>query len=710
MPPHRGHILHTNHRTGVPLMMVWVDCEAANEQGIGGPGEQRLTFGWACLQVYENTYSLKPKYEPEWFRFTTPEQFWGWLTSKCVVGKRVWVMAHNWNYDAGILDTSNQLPAMGWELKQYINGKPPLIVKWVKSSGVSTDHRPYLKKDGTISIRGYEDKFSFQMIDTLNYFTGSAANLGEAVGLAKLPMPQPGDPQSEWDTYCKRDVGVIREAFLKLREFVRENDLGTMQPTLASQAMAAYRHRFMPTQILIHDHPDALDLEREAYHGGRTEAFWHGPIDEHLYKLDINSMYPAIMHDALLPCWFEKYFPTFDALGWEKSLVDRSIVARVKIKTDEPVYGARRENKLIFPVGSFETVLTTPEIHYAIEHGHLVDVLEFAVYRRANLFKAFVDYFYEKRQEYKEAGNQAFQYMCKILMNTLYGKWGQSGHRWEDTKEYQWEGFESGLTQNDDGKIIHLRNRLGQTQILSHEGETMNSFPLIAAEITALARLQLWELVKEAGEDHVYYTDTDSLVVDASGYNNLANRIHPTRLGALKLEEESTSSEFLAPKHYTFNAKTVLKGVRRNAVQVANIGDATKLLERLESLETLLWEATESLAGLRSGGDTPPHFGSSERTEWEVQHRGRKSKGQQTKEAQARVAQLRGELRAAKLEYKDAVNPRYQQEVFRSWDYNLSIGVDGHIIVSPIIKSITGANTKRIVCGVGFTKPLVLAE
>lgn len=702
--PKRGHVLKPNAGSRVPLRMIWVDCEAANEHGVGGPGQQRLTFGWANYQSYSHAESPTPEHD-EWCRFTTPESFWNWVDSKSEPGNTTWVLAHNWNYDAGILNTSKILPALGWELGKYINGKPPLIVRWRKGSGVVSDEREGRTKDRAAGLL---------MVDTLNYFAGTAASLGASVGLAKLPMPKPEASREEWDTYCKRDVEVIRAAFLALRALVRCADLGTMQPTLASQALTAYRHRYMPTQILIHDHQKALELEREAYHGGRTEAFWRGRVTEHLYKLDVNSMYPAIMQGAELPHWFEHYYEG----GWEVhheawllALEEKSIVARCKIDTDQPCYGLVRDGKLIFPVGQFETTLCTPEIKYALAHGHLKWVGEFAVYRKAVLFRDFVDYFHAKRQEYRAAGNLAFTYMCKILMNSLYGKFGQSGRRWEDTNQHYWPYQEAGFSVDAKGNNIQLRQRMGQTQILAREAESSNSFPLIAAEITALARLQVWELITTAGEQNVFYTDTDSLVVNGDGYNNLAHLIDPIQLGRLKLEAEADDAEFLAPKHYNFDGKWTIKGVKANAVLVLSDNDVAELQATRDSLAADLAEALEVRESLtHTGGAMAPHFGTLERADWEAAHQGKVGMESRRVTARARVSTLRGALKESDLRLKEAVNPRYKQVVFRSWDFNLSRGIDGEITVTPIIKSVSGINTKRVVTGPGWTQPICLNE
>ena len=527
--------------------MIWVDTEALNEHGKPEAGTQRLWFGVGHYERYHTALVTVASVSHS-ITFNTAGAFWDWVEALAEPKARIWIMAHNWNYDAAILDTSKALPSRGWTLGKYINGKPPLIVTW--------------RKDGC----------TLQMVDTLNYFTSSLASLGDSLGVPKLGFPDSQSNQQTWEAYCKQDVSIIQQAFLGFREFVREHDLGVMQPTLASQALTAYRHRFMPCQILIHTKEEALELERESYHGGRTEAFWYGPHYGKLFKLDINSMYPSIMRDNDLSARYVGYFPSYKRHLWRAAEHDYNRVAECWLSTETPVYGIVRDHRLIFPVGQFKATLAEPELRYALEHDHVKKIGRWAIYERENLFKEFVDYFYKVRQEYQKVGNDAFSFMAKILMNSLYGKFGQAGRIWVETDEYIWTEEQEGVHQIDaETPSIRLRTRLGRTQMLLTESESHNSSPVIAAEITSHARLLLWNLIEQAGRENVVYVDTDSLVVTEAGRNALSNRLNATVLGALKLEGESTYSAFWAPKDYSFGGVRRTKGIRATAEEVTPV-------------------------------------------------------------------------------------------------------------------------------------------
>lgn len=538
------HFLPSNHNTELPSRMIWVDTEAHRGNIVDGNEHQSLWFGCAIYRRYggKNRDEVVAR---DHLEFTTALEFWTWASEKAAAKTKVWVMAHNWNYDAAILNTSELLPALGWECKSYINGRPPLIVSWKK------------------------DQCSMVMVDTLNYFSASLADIGSSLGIEKLEMPSSVTSLDEWKAYCWRDVEVLMHAFLGLRSFIRDEDLGCMQKTLASQSMNAYRHRFMQTKILVHKDKVILLLERNSYRGGRSEAFWYGPTDEHLYKVDINSMYPYIMANHSFSNSLVAYFPSGGHRYWDHISDNQNRVATCLVNTPEPYYGVRHNGRLIFPTGEFFAVLTEPEIRYAERCKHLREVGDWAVYDTAPLFGDFVDFFYKKRQEYRAEGNEVYSFMCKIILNSLYGKFGQTGKVWKQTALYHWESPEAGIfIDAESGEEIYLRNRLGLTEMMCKEEEARDSCPIIASEVTAYARDYLWELILIAGIENVRYVDTDSLILTASGYNNLSHKMDSGLLGALKLEGESDYSEFWTPKDYVFGDEIHIKGIRRTAEKI----------------------------------------------------------------------------------------------------------------------------------------------
>lgn len=538
------HWLETNSRVELPQHLIFVDTETRAHHVVDKTEFHTLWFGWAMhVRLRAGTGTKEPK--ETWFRFEDAGSFWAWVSDLELPRTRLWILAHNWNFDAGILNVSKYLAEPEYVLTKYINAKPPFILS-------------FRCGDRTVLL-----------VDTLNYFQGSLESIGEAIGISKLAMPELSGTVQEWDTYCRRDVRVMSTAFQGFRRLVETESLGNFQTTLASQAFAAYRHRYMPHKILIHDNESVSKAERESYYGGRSECFRLGNIREKLYYLDVNSLYPTVMSKHEYPVKYERqlYRPSVTELT--NQMRTYAVVARVTIEATEPCYPVRHDGRLVFPVGTIEGYYTSPEIQLAIDRGELVSVRWAALYERANIFSDYVREMFALRQRYPKDVNPTFNYCIKTLMNALYGKFGQNGNQWDEVKD-EYEFFTGTLLfmDPDTNKVRKLRRRLGVVQEFMRRGESRNSFPAIAAHVTAYGRAYMLELFQKVGWDNVYYTDTDSLITNEEGYQILKGLIHPTELGRLALENTSVDTTIWAPKDYRFGDVVRHKGVRKNATRV----------------------------------------------------------------------------------------------------------------------------------------------
>ncbi|KKK56003.1 hypothetical protein LCGC14_3068880, partial [marine sediment metagenome] len=215
------------------------------------------------------------------------------------------------------------------------------------------------------------------------------------------------------------------------------------------------------------------------------------------------------------------------------------------------------------------TTLSTPELKYALEQGEIEDVEWMAGYDKAKIFESYVDTMYALRRGYQKEKNDAFQFMCKIMLNSLYGKFGQRGGHWEEIRDARDDDPLAWLEQDvEDGPVTKFRTRLGKVQRRNRDIEGGDSSPAIAAHVTAYARMYMWRLFAQAGHENVYYTDTDSIIVSRRGFQNLKSTIDDARLGALKIVERASACTIWGPKDYAFGREQRHKGIRRNATQL----------------------------------------------------------------------------------------------------------------------------------------------
>lgn len=556
----KQHILRSTARTELPSSMIFVDTETRGVEIAPGTMKHTLWFGWACYVRVQKVKGVEQISE-KWLRFETATAFWDWVEGTIRARTRTWIFAHNWNFDAAILWVATIPLERGWVCQKYINNKPPVI----------------------ISLR--RDPSTLFLIDTLNYFPMALEVLGKNIGYKKLKMPAPDATRQQWDAYAHRDVDVMKTAVLKLREFVRDNHLGTFKATLAGQAFMAYRHKYMTAPIMIHDRERVAELEREGYFGGRVECFRYGKVKGPMYLLDVNSLYPSVMAAEQYPHVLIKDTRGGTVGDLRTAMKTHGVIATVTIQTTEPIYPQYDGLRLNFPTGTFNTTLTTPSIKIALSRGDVIAVHHTAEYLMTTLFKAYVTDLYRARLAFRAENNDAFDLVTKLLLNSLYGKFGQRLGKWEETEHIVppdvLEWTERDITTDI---IYNYRVRMGVVQREMDRGEAYDSFPAIAAHVTDYGRLELWRLITLAGRDNVYYGDTDSLVVNATGYKALRPEIDAKRLGALKLEGKFKTGEFWAPKHYRLGNRVRIKGIRKNA---RKLGDNLYEQERFVSWDWL---------------------------------------------------------------------------------------------------------------------------
>lgn len=455
------------------------------------------------------------------------------------------------------------------------------------------------------------DKCKIYFIDTLNYWRLPLAKIGKSVGLEKLEMPGEVKNSKAFVEYCKNDVMILKKAVTQLIAFLIENDLGSFGFSTPSIAMHTFKHSFLkPNTLFIHDNKRALKLERECYYGGYVGNFYVGKVKSKVYYLDVNSLYPFVMQNPVPTKLLQvKTAPRISEL--RRCIKSLGMVAQVEIKSIKESFPKRLDGKLCMVRGHYMTTLCGPELIRAIEKDCIVDCPIVALYEMKCLFKEYVQYFYNLRQKFKASGNETYDQFCKLMMNSLYGKFGQLGFRWkilnEETlrlyydqlglpypKEYEqsfevpsinW--FENKWFALGLDKPIQVRSINGQTQIKFPIGEHAESSPIISAYITSYGRELLRKFINIAGRGNTFYCDTDSVFVNARGYAKLRrkNCIDQNQLGMLKLEGSNSKCEFWGPKDYVFGSSVKLKGIRHDAIY---LGDDEYMQNRFEGLVSIL--------------------------------------------------------------------------------------------------------------------------
>jgi len=406
-------------------------------------------------------------------------------------------------------------------------------------------------------------------VDNMNYWQCSLEELGKEFDLATIPVDFYTCSDEELARHCKRDVEVLVRVWDYWLQFLDHNHLGNFSITLAGQAWNAYRHRFMPCKIGIHNRLDACELERRAYRGGRCDVFQLGEQDDGPYYLvDVNGLYAYCMRSFPVPCSLVNVIVNVTPEYLAQLLTKYCVIADVILDTPEPFYAISQRGYNIYPVGSFSATLTTSELKHALHEGHIKAIGQCAFYEPVNLFSQYVTFFQDLREKYIQSGDKARQLICKQFRNTLYGKFGQHGYRQEICDDAPLDAVSMIRCWDADDDEEFTQITFGGKVIRQYQTpESDDSFPAISAHVAAYARQVLWEYVNIAGQGHVLYSDTDSLIVTQTGFEALQPYLNQTDLGYLKLLGKTDSLEIRAKKNYTFGGNVRRKGIKRDAQQ-----------------------------------------------------------------------------------------------------------------------------------------------
>lgn len=527
----------------IPKRFIFFDTETTVPLVDNDIREFKLILGVAIFVELDDDLAIKQRVV---YRFKSTLEFLDIIKFHNRKSQLLHLFAHNIGFDVRVLGLPHLFNEQGF------TSEPPILNQMAFIWRVKSNNGTFL------------------FLDTANLGVRSVEQLGKDIGHNKGKVQLEATNEEELFVYCEQDVNILQIFVCEYLKFIADNQLGSFKTTLASQALTAYRSRFMTTPPVIHNYQSAINLERKAYHGGRVECFRIGKQDKrNWFYVDVNSMYPYSMKGDDLPVAFLGYSENVKMKEFKIRLKTFYLIADVLIDTDEPVYPFLDGDKLLFPCGVFRTTLNHPELEYAMLHGHIKKVYASAQYKKGSLFDAYVDYFYNAKIEYKKLGNKTYFTIVKLYLNALYGKFGQLQPIREEYGETQYKGIcREPVYDADDMKHYQMLMWYGKVYKEYKQGETAFSCPYIASAITAKARMLLWMYIKQAGRENVAYCDTDSLIVNARGFRRLLSYVSQTRLGALKLETQSQHFVLWGNKDYEFSQDIKHKGVPTKAKKI----------------------------------------------------------------------------------------------------------------------------------------------
>lgn len=331
--------------------------------------------------------------------------------------------------------------------------------------------------------------------------------------------------------------------------------------TLASLSLYLYRRRFQK-HLLFSPSSKVDKFISEAYAGGRVEVFRPGQ-HENISVYDVNSLYPSVMRNA--------HFPVGTPVRAIKFHDDKIGVYKVRFeqsdRTIPPLLWYKNSVNGLEFVYEGDGYFFDAELRQAVEHGVTVKVESGYVWlRSAPLFKEFVDFYYKMRMENK---GTALDYISKLLLNSLYGKFGQKENKHVLTRLNYSELMDL-LHSPEEGLSVKEYDPKHGLYEVCHPRRVSHRIVNLAAQVTSMGRTILNNEILQNSET-IAYCDTDSVHITAE----LPAEKVSACLGDWKLEKTGVGI-YTGRKQYSLDDSIRFKGMR----QKDTLGTGEKIMSR----------------------------------------------------------------------------------------------------------------------------------
>ena len=455
-----------------------------------------------------------------------------------------------------------------------------LILKHIAIHGVEYTFKPLLRNHRLYEVTVYSGKkLLFRLRDSLTLLPSSLDNLAQNL------CPQLGSKgtithelllQSELIPhrkllldYMRQDIRLLGGVMRKVQEIYWTQykvDIVT-KLTLSSLALTIFRTNYYdPDNWPIHIPSQNEDtFIRRAYYGGHADVY--KPLGENLYYYDVNSLYPYVMKSFPMPGGKPVWRGNLEGQDLDNmyGFIEAYVDCPKSITRPFLPYRDMSTKTIVFPTGGFVGVYYSEELKFARDLGYRIIPISGYMFENLNSspFGSFVSTIFERRQEAKRRGNDAMSYVYKILMNSLYGRFGINP-KCAITEICDLDRYNF-LIKNTD---ITFADKLNEHNYIvnywdnpDHASDPEWSPPRIsavqlAAAVTACARIHMYPYISR---EDCYYTDTDSVVL---GSPLPEGEISSSVLGKFKLEHNVIKGIFLAPKSYsliTQDGKSIIK-------------------------------------------------------------------------------------------------------------------------------------------------------
>lgn len=384
--------------------------------------------------------------------------------------------------------------------------------------------------------------------------------------------------------YCEKDVEVTKRLF-----FTVYKDLATItsmdplsKPTISSLAYSHMQKHWKENAIHIEKIPMDYNDVFSSIPGGRTQVFKRGEFTGDFVLLDVNSLYPyTCLHNV---------FPVSKLIEGRPENDQQLYLAYCRVDQSCLKYkmlGVKNEeDRLDWTRNVVEQWIWKEQVEALREQGCTVDIIKTIYWKESKKIFDIMAYYRQIRNESQD--NIVRSKLAKMLGNSNTGKLIETNHVdvW-DVCNHQTD-IDKFVRKYHQSDIMEFQTTGVFSNVMlkacKEQSDIINKPRHIGSRIYALSRLYMWKLMMKC--EHLYYSDTDSLLVEKSDKDKLPIG---DEYGQLKIEDESSRIIIVSPKTYYVGKKKGLKGYKPgDPWEIIRNGD---VLEKGNQITVSMYEA-----------------------------------------------------------------------------------------------------------------------
>jgi len=479
-----AHWLRTNEKVWSPDRLIVFDTETRWTKEAGR--EVHYPRCWALDYICRHLPD-EPRESHERYFSTDIGELAETVDALSVRHGETWVFAHNLGFDLAVSALPERLGALGWVVSDF----------WLGDTST------------WLSLRYKKSKL--MLTDSWSWLPCRVEDIAKTLRRRKRDLPANTGSIEDWQARCADDVDILAKGLLVLMDWWDLNELGKWGITGSACGWAAARHKMPPKSILVGPDADRSRLERQAIYGGRREAWYVGHVAAAgASDYDFVAAYPTVVAHLAIP---RKPLGHFDSLPCPELALSSEtigIIAEVTVTTDVPCAPVRIHGEVWWPIGTFRTVLASPEIALVLENGGKVTVGPGYSYALGKGLADWADWCTKTTHDRSGDTPELAKMMAKGWGRSVIGRFAQRNSQEvlrRPATRHGWH-LEHGR-QESTGAPLDIVTMGNEERWLLRDQDGRDTFPAIFAYVESCCRAALSRTILTRGSGKVLQCDTD---------------------------------------------------------------------------------------------------------------------------------------------------------------------------------------------------------